>query len=67
MSPLIAAWGASLIVLLWALPVGIIRTLAYRSGGIDHTPTMRTVARFALGLGVVALVFFVLFSVLLLT
>lgn len=34
----------------------MIRTLAYRSGQVDHTPTMRTVARFAVALGTVGFV-----------
>jgi len=38
------------------LPVGIIRTVVYRSGEIDHTPTMRIVAAFALTTGLIALV-----------
>ncbi|WP_148574059.1 hypothetical protein [Nocardioides caldifontis] len=66
MSPLLVAWGASLIVTLWALPVGIVRMLAYRSGETDHTPTMRTAAQVALALGLLGLVSLAVLSVLLL-
>jgi len=57
------AWGVALIVTLGALPVGILRTVVYRSGDIDHTPTMRTVAIFAMTLGLVGLVCLVALSV----
>jgi hypothetical protein len=63
---LLYAWGVALIVTLGALPPGVIRTLAYQSGGIDHTPTMRTAARFAVTLGVVGFVCLVGFSIALL-
>lgn len=53
---LLYAWGVALIVTLGALPPAVIRTLAYRSGQIDHTPTMRTVARFAVVLGALGFV-----------
>ncbi len=65
MDPLHAAWGVSLVVTLWALPMGFIRMLAYRSGEIDHTPTMRTAAWFALSLGLLGLACLVIFTVLL--
>lgn len=55
-------WAIALIVTAGALPVGIIRTLIYRSGDIDHTPTMRTVAIFAVALGLVGLVALVVLS-----
>jgi hypothetical protein len=51
-------WGGSGIAAFLLLPVGAIRMIAYRSGQIDHTPTMRLVARLALGLGGVALAVF---------
>jgi hypothetical protein len=44
------------------LPVGAIRMAAYRSGEIDHTPTLRRVALLALVLGGAALVGFVALS-----
>ena len=56
MSPLQVVWAASLVATLWALPLGYVRMLAYRSGEIDHTPTMRTSAWFALSLGLLGLV-----------
>ena len=46
MDALSFAWSLALIVTAVTLPVGIIRAIAYRSGEIDHTPTMRTVAIF---------------------
>jgi hypothetical protein len=51
MDGLTFAWVIALIVTLGALPSGIVRTLAYRSGQIDHTSAMRTAAAFALALG----------------
>jgi hypothetical protein len=67
MSGLQVAWGACLIVTLIALPMGVMRMLAYRSREIDHTSTMRTAAWFALGLGLLGLAGLVVVSVLLLT
>ena len=55
MDPLVYAWAVALIVTVGALPVGLLRMVAYRSEQIDHTPTMRTAALFALGLGLVGL------------
>jgi hypothetical protein len=66
MSPLLAAWAVSLVVALWALPLGFIRMVAYRSGEIDHTSTMRTAAVFALTLGVLGLVGVIVLGILLL-
>ncbi len=66
MDPLLYLWGVSLIVTVGALPVGLFRMIVYRSGDIDHTPTMLTAARFALGLGLVGLVALAVLSVLLL-
>ncbi len=56
MDPWWYAWGVALIVTVGALPAAAIRTLAYRSGDIDHTRTMRTAAVFAVTLGLVGLV-----------
>ena len=66
MSGLQIAWGIALIVTFGALPVGILRTLVYRSGDIDHTRTMRIAATFALTLGLVGLVALVALSIALL-
>lgn len=66
MDGLRAAWGLSLLITLVTLPVGVWRTLAYRSGSIDHTPTMRTVAVFAMTLGLAALATYLVLTVVLL-
>ncbi|HEY0949878.1 hypothetical protein [Nocardioides sp.] len=63
MSSLEIAWGVALIVTLGALPAGIVRTVAYRSGEIDHTRTMRIAATVALTLGLAGLVALVALSV----
>jgi hypothetical protein len=47
MSGLVMAWGICLIVMLGALPQAVVRTIAYRSGEVDHTRTMRIAATFA--------------------
>lgn len=65
MDPLIAAWWLALLVTLATLPVGLWRTLSYRSGSIDHTPTMRTVAIFAMTLGLTALAAYLVLTVVL--
>ncbi len=57
------SWVIALIVTVMALPVGIIRTVIYRTGDIDHTRTMRIAAAFALVLGLVGLVALVALSV----
>ena len=57
------AWVVSLVVAGGLLPVGAIRMLVYRSGEIDHTPTMRRVAVFALVGGGVALVVWAVLTV----
>jgi hypothetical protein len=54
-------WGISGICALLLLPVGAFRMLAYRSGEVDHTSTLRSVAVLALGLGALA---FLVFAVL---
>ena len=48
------AWVVSLVIAGGLLPVGAIRMLIYRSGDIDHTPTLRFVAWFALIVGAAA-------------
>lgn len=65
MTGLQLAWAVSLIVALGALPMGLLRTVAYRSGEVDHTRTMLIAASVALGLGLVGVVCLVVFSVLL--
>lgn len=62
MDALTYAWTVALLVTACTLPVGIIRTLAYRSGEIDHTPTMRTVAILAMSLGLLGLLCFAALS-----
>lgn len=53
------AWAASLIVALGLLPVGLLRLVAYRSGGVDHTSGLHLVARLALAVGALALLVFI--------
>jgi hypothetical protein len=55
-------WAISLIAAAGLLPVGILRMVAYQSGQIDHTPQLRLVAWLALGLGLAALVVFLVVS-----
>ncbi|MBC9226499.1 hypothetical protein GL325_09215 [Aeromicrobium sp. 636] len=52
-STLLAALAATLIGTAWMLPMGVIRTLAYRSGEVDHDRGMRNVVILALSLGCV--------------
>ncbi|GAA1508297.1 hypothetical protein [Nocardioides humi] len=66
MDPVVFAWSVALIVTAGTLPPGMIRALAYRSGSVDHTPGMRTVAAVVLGIGLVGLVCFLSLSVALL-
>ncbi|HSE71534.1 MAG TPA: hypothetical protein VLA97_12310 [Nocardioidaceae bacterium] len=54
MSGLEMAWGLSLLITLTALPVGMVRLLAYRSGEIDHTRTLLVAAVVAMSIGVLA-------------
>jgi hypothetical protein len=63
MSPTQVLWAVTGIIAFMLLPVGAIRMIAYRSQEIDHTPTLRTVAVFALALGGGAFVVFILLSV----
>ena len=56
-------WVIALIVTVMALPVGIIRTVIYLTGDIDHTRTMRIAAEFAMVVGLVGLVVLVALSV----
>lgn len=55
-------WGVCGITAFLLLPVGAIRMLAYRSGEVDHTPALRSVAVLALGLGGLALAGFLVLS-----
>lgn len=59
MDVLVAAWWLALLITLVTLPVGLWRTAAYCSRSIDHTPTMRTVAVFAMTLGLGSLAAYV--------
>ena len=52
-------WAISGICALGLLPVGAIRMVAYRSGEVDHTPALHSVARLALGIGGAGFVVFV--------
>jgi len=56
-------WAGSGICAFLLLPVGAIRLVAYRSGGVDHTPALRAVALLALGLGTAALAVFTALTV----
>ena len=47
MNTLVILWGICLIVALGALPQAVVRTVAYRSGQVDHTRTMRIAATVA--------------------
>ncbi|AIY19370.1 hypothetical protein ACIRN4_02940 [Pimelobacter simplex] len=66
MDGLTFAWSIALIVTAGTLPAGVVRTLAYRSGEVDHTPGMRMVATVAMAVGTVGLVCLVALSVALL-
>ena len=58
------AWWVALIVTIGALPVGLLRMVAARSGDpIQGAATPRTAARFALALGVLGLACLVVLSV----
>jgi hypothetical protein len=65
MTGLQLAWALSLLVTLTALPVGLVRMLAYRSGEIDHQPPLLVAAVVGLGLGLAGLVALAVTSVLL--
>lgn len=56
-------WAVSLIAALGLLPVGLLRLVAYRSGGVDHTAGLHLVARLALVVGGLALLVFVAVTV----
>lgn len=56
-------WVASLIAALGLLPVGLLRLVAYRSGGVDHTAGLHLVARLALAGGALALLVFIAVTV----
>jgi glucose uptake protein GlcU len=51
-------WAVGGIFALVLLPVGAFRMLAYKSGEVDHTPALRSVALLALGLGALGFVVF---------
>lgn len=55
-------WAASGVTAAWLLLVGAIRLMAYRSGEVDHTPALLSVARLAIGLGAAALAVFLVTS-----
>jgi hypothetical protein len=55
-------WAVSGICALLLLPVGAIRLIAYRSGEVDHSPALRSVALLALGLGGAGLAVFVVLT-----
>jgi len=57
------AWAIALIVTAGTLPAGVLRTLAYRSGDVDHTPGMRMVATVVLTIGLVGLLVLAALSV----
>jgi hypothetical protein len=56
-----------LVVTLGALPGGAVRMIAYRSGEVDHTRTMRIAAYVAVALGAAGLVTLAVTSALLFT
>ena len=60
-------WGASLIIMVTALPMGLVRLVAYQSGETDHTQTMFIALLVALGTGLLGLVGLVVTSILLIT
>ncbi len=65
MDGLLYAWWVALIVTLGALPVGLLRTVAVRSGDpIQGSETPRVAARFALMLGIAGLLCLAVLSVL---
>ncbi len=47
MSNLVILWGIFLIIAVGALPQAVVRTVAYQSGEVDHTRTMRIAATVA--------------------
>jgi len=55
-------WAIAGICALLLLPVGAIRMVAYRSGEVDHTSALRSVAVLALGIGGAAFAVFVVLS-----
>jgi hypothetical protein len=65
MDTLEVLWGASLIIMLTALPMGLVRLLAYRSGERDHTRTMFIALLVALGTGLLGLLGLVVTSLML--
>ncbi|UMG94363.1 hypothetical protein [Nocardioides sp. TF02-7] len=65
MDPLFFAWVVALAVTIGGLFPGAIRVLASRAGGAVPDPALRPAARFAIGLGLVGLVCWIVLSVLL--
>jgi hypothetical protein len=61
-SNLVILWAICLIVAVGAFPQAVVRTIAYRSGEVDHTPTMRIAATVAVALCVAGSVGFALSS-----
>ena len=57
------AWAISGVVAFLLLPVGAVRLVAYRSGEVDHTRALRSVAIVALSLGALALVVFLAMTI----
>lgn len=66
MSGLQLAWALALLVTLTALPVGLVRMLAYRSGEIDHQGPLLAAALVGLGLGLLGLLALAVTSLLIL-
>lgn len=64
MGPLEYALGVSVLATVWFLPIGAMRTLAYTSSDVDHSPGMRNIAYLALALGAVSAVTMVVLTIL---
>lgn len=67
MSSLQIAWAAGLLVTLTALPVGVVRIVALRSGEVGHRHELVPAARVAVTLGLAGLLTLVVCTVLLAT
>ena len=65
MSTLAILWGCCLIITVGAFPQALTRTVAYRSGEVDHTPAMRIAATVAVVFFAVGAVGFAITSALL--
>lgn len=66
MSGLETWWVISFMAAVWFVPVAAVRVLAYQSGQVDHTRTMRIVAMIAAGCALVSVNSVVFLSVLML-